>query len=99
MICIFSRHACFDGGLVDTYQIPSIQNVVYSDKYQSKEGKKGFTRKEECLFCLAYTGKLNHEQNWGSFMHQREGTLVSFLKSVLNFQFPRNNKNMTCTFI
>ena len=35
MNCISSRHACFYGGLVDTYKIPSKQNFVYSDEYQS----------------------------------------------------------------
>ena len=48
-------HACFYGGLVDTY--PSIQYVVYSDKYQSTEENDCLKRKEECLCSLARVRK------------------------------------------
>ena len=60
MNCISSRHACFYGGIVDTYKIPSIQNVVYSDIYQSTEENNCLIRKEECLFSLAHARKSNH---------------------------------------
>ena len=60
MNCILSIHACFYGGIVDTYKIPSIQNVVYSDKYQSTEENNCLKRQEECLFSLAQQGKSNH---------------------------------------
>ena len=65
-------HACFYGGLVDTYIIPNIQSVVlYSDKYQSTEENNGLKRKEEFLFSLAHTRKTDHYRKWGCFMYQK----------------------------
>ena len=40
---------------MDTYKLPSIQNVLYSDKYQSTEENNCLKRKEECFFPLAHT--------------------------------------------
>ena len=84
MNCISFGHACFYGGLVDTYKIPNIQNVVYSDKYQSTEKNNNcLKRKEECLFSLAYARKM---RKWGCLVPQREGILVCFTKFILNFR-------------
>ena len=60
MNCISSRHACCYGVLVDTYKVPSIQNGLYSDKYQSTEENNCLKRKGECLFSLAHTHKSNN---------------------------------------
>ena len=63
MNCISSRHACFYGALVDTYQILSIQNLVYSDKCQSIEGDKCLKWRVEGLFSLVHTCKVKQKQN------------------------------------
>ena len=63
MNCNSSRHACFYGGLVDTYKIPSIQNVVNSDKYQSTEENNCLKWKKECLSSLAHALKSNPSEN------------------------------------
>ena len=63
MNCISSKHARFYGGLVDTYQILSMQNFVYSDKYQSKEGNKCLKWRAEYLFPLAHACKVKQNQN------------------------------------
>ena len=52
--CLFIRRP-------SRYIIPSIQGVVYSDKYQNTDSEEnnGFKRKEKCLFSFAHSRKSN----------------------------------------
>ena len=80
MNCISSRHACFYGDLVDTYKIPSIQSVVYSDKYQSTEENNCLKRKEEC-------SKIKPITKMGLFCASKGGyPSFFFTKFILNFR-------------
>ena len=80
MYFISSRHACLYGGIVGTYQILGIQNVVYSEKYNGKEGNKCFKR---FIFSCIFT-QMKLRAQMGLFYASKRGILVSVRSLILN---------------